>query len=97
MTSAGTASRMEPNVEVGMSGRALTIATDSGGTFSGLVCFEADPRTSEQMIRTVKTDTTPWDDEKGVPRCAAEGQDFAGRGSVLHTWLECRGTRGLRR
>lgn len=42
------------------------VATDVGGTFTDLVCFESDPETGELNLRTVKSDTTVPDLETGV-------------------------------
>lgn len=42
------------------------VATDVGGTFTDLVCFEVDPATGASTVRTAKTDTTPPDFETGV-------------------------------
>ncbi|MYH57743.1 MAG: hydantoinase/oxoprolinase family protein, partial [Boseongicola sp. SB0675_bin_26] len=42
------------------------VATDVGGTFTDLVCFETDQDTGASRIVTAKSDTTPPDFEKGV-------------------------------
>ena len=42
------------------------VATDVGGTFTDLVCFETDQDSGELKLRTAKTDTTPPDFEIGV-------------------------------
>ncbi len=42
------------------------VATDVGGTFTDLVCFETDTQTGTSRIITAKTDTTPPDFEQGV-------------------------------
>ncbi len=42
------------------------VATDVGGTFTDLVCFETDLESGELKLRTAKTDTTPPDFEIGV-------------------------------
>ena len=42
------------------------VATDVGGTFTDLVCFETDPDTGASRIVTAKSDTTPPDFETGV-------------------------------
>ncbi len=42
------------------------VATDVGGTFTDLVCFETDEETGASRIVTAKSDTTPPDFEKGV-------------------------------
>ena len=49
-----------------MAQRTLRVATDVGGTFTDLVCFEIDSGTGEPRIVTAKSDTTPPDFEKGV-------------------------------
>ena len=49
-----------------MSTKSIRVATDVGGTFTDLVCFETDPETGESSVRTAKSDTTPPDYEKGV-------------------------------
>ena len=35
------------------------VATDVGGTFTDLVCFETDTETGASRVITAKTDTTP--------------------------------------
>ncbi|MDE0113051.1 MAG: hydantoinase/oxoprolinase family protein [Albidovulum sp.] len=42
------------------------VATDVGGTFTDLVCFETDHESGELKLRTAKSDTTPPDFEIGV-------------------------------
>ena len=42
------------------------VATDVGGTFTDLVCFDIDPKTGVSTIRTAKSDTTPPNFEVGV-------------------------------
>ncbi|MEO1249579.1 MAG: hydantoinase/oxoprolinase N-terminal domain-containing protein, partial [Pseudomonadota bacterium] len=49
-----------------MSIKTIRVATDVGGTFTDLVCFETDRETGASTIRTAKSDTTPPDFEKGV-------------------------------
>lgn len=49
-----------------MAHKTIRVATDVGGTFTDLVCFESDPETGEQRIITAKSDTTPPDFEQGV-------------------------------
>ena len=44
----------------------IRVATDVGGTFTDLVCFETDTETGKHSIVTAKTDTTPPDFETGV-------------------------------
>ena len=49
-----------------MAGKITRLATDVGGTFTDLVCFESDPETGDLELRTAKADTTPPDFEIGV-------------------------------
>ena len=42
------------------------VATDVGGTFTDLVCFETDRETGVSRVVTAKADTTPPDFERGV-------------------------------
>jgi N-methylhydantoinase A len=42
------------------------VATDVGGTFTDLVCFETDTETGQSRVITAKSDTTPPDFEVGV-------------------------------
>jgi N-methylhydantoinase A len=49
-----------------MTDKTLRVATDVGGTFTDLVCFETDPQTGESRITTAKSDTTPPNFEQGV-------------------------------
>lgn len=49
-----------------MAEKTLRVATDVGGTFTDLVCFETDPQTGESRITTAKSDTTPPNFEQGV-------------------------------
>jgi N-methylhydantoinase A len=49
-----------------MADKTLRVATDVGGTFTDLVCFETDPQTGESRITTAKSDTTPPNFEQGV-------------------------------
>ena len=48
-----------------MASSTLRVATDVGGTFTDLVCFETD-ESGASTIRTAKSDTTPPDFEQGV-------------------------------
>ena len=48
------------------------IATDVGGTFTDLVCFETDGR-GRQQVRTAKANTTPPDFERGVLEVMEKG------------------------
>lgn len=49
-----------------MSGKTIRVATDVGGTFTDLVCFETDHETGQSKITTAKSDTTPPNFEQGV-------------------------------
>lgn len=49
-----------------MSQKTIRVATDVGGTFTDLVCFETDHATGESHITTAKSDTTPPNFEQGV-------------------------------
>ncbi len=42
------------------------VATDVGGTFTDLVCFEFNPVTGQSSVRTAKSATTPPDYETGM-------------------------------
>ncbi|MDO5606745.1 MAG: hydantoinase/oxoprolinase N-terminal domain-containing protein, partial [Paracoccus sp. (in: a-proteobacteria)] len=68
-----------------MNARTIRVATDVGGTFTDLVCFETDPATGESRVITAKADTTPPDFEKGVLDVLARaGVDPAAIGSMAH-------------
>lgn len=61
------------------------VATDVGGTFTDLVCFETDLETGQSTIITAKTDTTPPDFETGVLNVLAKGGvDPAGVDFLAH-------------
>jgi len=49
------------------------VATDVGGTFTDLVCFETDLDTGSSKVSTAKADTTPPDFEQGVLNVLAKG------------------------
>ena len=49
-----------------MADKTIRVATDVGGTFTDLVCFEIDAATGESNVVTAKSDTTPPDFERGV-------------------------------
>ena len=51
----------------------IRVATDVGGTFTDLVCFETDAETGKHSVVTAKSDTTPPDFEKGVLNVLAKG------------------------
>jgi len=67
----------------------IRVATDVGGTFTDLVCFETDTETGKHSIVTAKTDTTPPDFETGVLNVLAKGQvdpsevDFFAHGTTV--------------
>jgi len=61
------------------------VATDVGGTFTDLVCFETDVDTGASRIVTAKSDTTPPDFEKGVLEVLERGGiDPAGVDFLAH-------------
>ena len=66
----------------------IRVATDVGGTFTDLVCFETDADGS-QRITTAKSDTTPPDYEQGVLNVLAKGGvdpatvDFLAHGTTV--------------
>ena len=41
----------------------IRVATDVGGTFTDLVCFETDIKSGQHSVITAKSDTTPPDFE----------------------------------
>ncbi len=49
-----------------MPDKTIRVATDVGGTFTDLVCFEFDNSNGTSRIVTAKSDTTPPDFEQGV-------------------------------
>ena len=49
-----------------MADNTIRVATDVGGTFTDLVCFDIDAATGESNVVTAKVDTTPPDFERGV-------------------------------
>jgi len=51
----------------------IRVATDVGGTFTDLVCFETDLETGKHSVVTAKSDTTPPDFETGVLNVLAKG------------------------
>lgn len=56
-----------------MSNKSIRVATDVGGTFTDLVCFETDLETGISSVRTAKTDTTPPNFEQGVLNVLEKG------------------------
>ncbi len=57
-----------------MPAKSIRVATDVGGTFTDLVCFETDLDTGRSSVRTAKSDTTPPDFEKGVLNVLKKGE-----------------------
>ncbi len=84
-----------------MAEKSIRVATDVGGTFTDLVCFETDLETGESVIRTAKSDTTPPDFEQGVLNVLAKGKvdpervDFLAHGTtvVINSLTERKGAR----
>ncbi|MDA8031828.1 MAG: hydantoinase/oxoprolinase family protein, partial [Alphaproteobacteria bacterium] len=87
--------------EVKKDGKVMRVATDVGGTFTDLVCFETDPATGESRVRTAKAATTPPDYERGVMNVLANGDvsparaDFLAHGTtvVINALTERRGVK----
>lgn len=86
------------------------VATDIGGTFTDMVCFESNAK-GEVNIHTAKTDTTPGSFETGILNAVSKGEvnlsevDFFAHGTtiVINTLTEKKGvktglitTRGFR-
>ena len=71
-----------------MSGRTIRVATDVGGTFTDLVCFETDADGLSRVV-TAKSDTTPPDFEQGVLNVLEKGGvdpaevDFLAHGTTV--------------
>ena len=71
-----------------MASSTIRVATDVGGTFTDLVCFETDEN-GTSSIRTAKSDTTPPDFEKGVLNVLEKGGvdpgsvDFLAHGTTV--------------
>ncbi len=57
-----------------MPAKSIRVATDVGGTFTDLVCFETDLDTGRATVRTAKSDTTPPDFEQGVLNVLKKGE-----------------------
>ncbi|HZG27143.1 MAG TPA: hydantoinase/oxoprolinase family protein [Ensifer sp.] len=84
-----------------MSGKTIRVATDVGGTFTDLVCFETDHATGEARIVTAKSDTTPPNFEQGVLNVLDKGGvdpksiDFLAHGTtvVINALTERKGVR----
>lgn len=72
-----------------MSDTTIRVATDVGGTFTDLVCFETDRTTGKSRIITAKSDTTPPEFEKGVLNVLAKAGidpksvDFLAHGTTV--------------
>jgi N-methylhydantoinase A len=72
-----------------MPNKTIRVATDVGGTFTDLVCFEIDRDSGESRVITAKSDTTPPDFEKGVLNVLAKGGvdpasiDFLAHGTTV--------------
>lgn len=77
------------------------VATDVGGTFTDLVCFETDLDSGESRIITAKSDTTPPDFENGVLNVLEKGGvdpaevDFLAHGTtaVINALTERKGAK----
>lgn len=77
------------------------VATDVGGTFTDLVCFETDTGKGESRVFTAKTDTTPPDFETGVLNVLEKGGvkpaevDFLAHGTtaVINALTERKGAK----
>ena len=72
-----------------MSKTTTTVATDVGGTFTDLVCFEFDHGTGRSTVRTAKTATTPPEYELGMMEVLRRGKvelkavDFLAHGTTV--------------
>ncbi len=72
-----------------MADKTIRVATDVGGTFTDLVCFETDPSTGDSKVVTAKSDTTPPDFERGVLNVLEKGGvnpaevDFLAHGTTV--------------
>ncbi|WP_127523711.1 hydantoinase/oxoprolinase family protein [Mesorhizobium sp. Z1-4] len=72
-----------------MANKTIRVATDVGGTFTDLVCFETDRETGQSRIITAKSDTTPPNFEQGVLNVLAKGEvdpksiDFLAHGTTV--------------
>ena len=66
-----------------MSAKTIRVATDVGGTFTDLVCFETDTATGESRVITAKSDTTPPNFEEGVLNVLEKGGVDAGTVNFL--------------
>ena len=72
-----------------MANKTIRVATDVGGTFTDLVCFETDHATGQSRVITAKSDTTPPNFEQGVLNVLAKGGvdprsvDFLAHGTTV--------------
>ncbi|MFD1255100.1 Acetophenone carboxylase gamma subunit [Devosia equisanguinis] len=72
-----------------MANKTIRVATDVGGTFTDLVCFETDLSTGKATIKTAKSDTTPPNFEQGVLNVIAKSSvspseiDFLAHGTTV--------------
>ncbi len=72
-----------------MADQTIRVATDVGGTFTDLVCFETDHETGKSTVVTAKSDTTPPDFEQGVLNVLEKGGvdptriDFLAHGTTV--------------
>ncbi len=84
-----------------MSSKSIRVATDVGGTFTDLVCFESDQATGDFRVTTAKSDTTPPNFEQGVLNVLAKADinpadiDFFAHGTtvVINALTERKGVR----
>ena len=84
-----------------MSKMTRRVATDVGGTFTDLVCFETDMDTGASRVITAKSDTTPPDFEAGVLNVLEKGAvdpadvDFLAHGTtaVINALTERKGAK----
>jgi N-methylhydantoinase A len=69
--------------------KTIRVATDVGGTFTDLVCFETDHETGISRVTTAKSDTTPPNFEQGVLNVLEKGGvdpksvDFLAHGTTV--------------
>ncbi len=84
-----------------MADTTIRVATDVGGTFTDLVCFETDRVTGASRVVTAKADTTPPNFEQGVLNVLHKGGvdpatvDFLAHGTtvVINALTERKGVR----
>lgn len=84
-----------------MGKKSIRVATDVGGTFTDLVCFETDLATGQSSVRTAKSDTTPPNFEQGVLNVLDKGNvdpsevDFLAHGTtvVINSLTERKGAK----